>query len=58
MSSDRKQQTVAVVGASPKPERIIMNPDAENDDLAAKARKHGIEVMEGYTLVMLASGTF
>jgi hypothetical protein len=35
-----------------------MNPGAENDDLIAKARKHDIEVMEGYTLVMLGSGTF
>ena len=41
-----------------KPARIIMNPGAENDDLAAKARKHGIEVVEGCTLVMLGSGTF
>jgi hypothetical protein len=24
---------------------IIMNPGAENDDLAAKARKHGTEVV-------------
>jgi len=35
-----------------------MNPGAENDDLAAKARKHGIEVVEGCTLVMFGSGTF
>jgi len=41
-----------------KPARIIMNPGAENDDLAAKARKHAIEVVEGCTLVMLGSGTF
>jgi predicted CoA-binding protein len=41
-----------------KPARIIMNPGAENDDLAAKARKHGIEVVEGCTLAMLGSGTF
>jgi uncharacterized protein len=41
-----------------KPARLIMNPGAENDDLAAKARKHGIEVVEGCTLVMLRSGTF
>ena len=41
-----------------KQSRIIMNPGAENDDLAAKARKHHIEVMEGCTLVMLGSGTF
>ena len=41
-----------------KPPRIIMNPGAENDDLAAKSRKHGIEVVEDCTLVMLRSGTF
>jgi predicted CoA-binding protein len=41
-----------------KPERIIMNPGAENDDLARSAREHGIEVVEGCTLVMLRSGTF
>jgi hypothetical protein len=35
-----------------------MNPGAENDDLATKARKHGIEVVEGCTLVTLGSGTF
>ncbi|MEP6699151.1 MAG: CoA-binding protein [Verrucomicrobiota bacterium] len=41
-----------------KPRRIIMNPGAENDALAAKAREAGIEVVEGCTLVMLRSGTF
>ena len=40
------------------PRRIIMNPGAENDDLAEKARQRGIEVVEGCTLVMLRSGTF
>jgi hypothetical protein len=35
-----------------------MNPGAENDDVTAKARKHGIEVMEGCRLVMLGSWTF
>lgn len=40
------------------PRRIIMNPGAENDDLAAKAHEHGIEVVEGCTLVMLQSGQF
>jgi hypothetical protein len=29
---------------SPKPARITMNPGAENDDITAKARKHGIAV--------------
>jgi predicted CoA-binding protein len=41
-----------------KPARIIRNPGAENDDLAAKARKRGIEVVEGGTLVMFGGGTF
>ena len=41
-----------------RPRRIIMNPGAENGDLAVKAREHNIEVVEGCTLVMLRSGTF
>ncbi len=41
-----------------KPRRIIMNPGAENDDLAEKARAAGIEVVEGCTLVMLQVGDF
>ena len=41
-----------------KPRRIIMNPGAENDPLAEKARKNGIEVVEGCTLVMLRTGQF
>ena len=44
--------------AAAKPRRIIMNPGAENDDLAAAAEQSGIEVVEGCTLVMLRSGTF
>ena len=45
-----------IVGA--KPRRIIMNPGAENDALAEKARGRGIEVVYDCTLVMLRSGTF
>jgi predicted CoA-binding protein len=41
-----------------KPRRIIMNPGAENEDLAEKAREAGIEVVEGCTLVMLQVGNF
>lgn len=43
---------------SAKPRRIIMNPGAENADLAEKAEAAGIEVVEDCTLVMLGSGTF
>lgn len=40
------------------PRRIILNPGAENDDLANAAHERGIEVVEGCTLVMLTTGTF
>lgn len=40
------------------PQRIIMNPGAENEELAAAASGAGIEVVEGCTLVMLRSGLF
>lgn len=41
-----------------QPRRIIFNPGAENDALAAAARAAGIETVEGCTLVMLDAGTF
>jgi predicted CoA-binding protein len=41
-----------------KPERIIFNPGAENDELAQLAKKNGIEVVEACTLVMLSIGNY
>lgn len=41
-----------------KPRRLIMNPGAENEALATKARAAGIEVTTGCTLVMLRAGVF
>ena len=41
-----------------KPRRIIMNPGAENENLAEEARAAGIEVVEDCTLVMLQTGSF
>lgn len=41
-----------------KPRRIIMNPGAENAELAEQAEEAGIEVVEGCTLVMLQTGQF
>jgi len=41
-----------------KPRRIILNPGAENDNLARKAEAAGIEVVEGCTLVMLQTNSF
>ena len=45
-----------IVAAQPR--RIIMNPGAENDDLAAKAAAAGIEVEYACTLVLLQTGAF
>src|SRR5262245_59136638 len=45
-----------IVGANPQ--RIIMNPGAENEALAEAASSAGIEVVEGCTLVMLKTGVF
>ncbi len=39
-----------------RPRRIIFNPGAENEDLAAQAEPRGIEVVHGCTLVMLQNG--
>jgi predicted CoA-binding protein len=41
-----------------KPKRIIMNPGAENPELAKAAHAQGLEVLEACTLVMLKTGQF
>ncbi|MEO6612321.1 MAG: CoA-binding protein [Chitinophagaceae bacterium] len=41
-----------------KPKRIIFNPGAENDELAALARKQGAQPLEACTLVMLSTGQY
>jgi predicted CoA-binding protein len=43
---------------SARSRRIIMNPGAENPELARRAKPAGIEVVEGCTLVMLRSRRF
>lgn len=40
------------------PQRIIFNPGAENEELAALAREKGIRVMEACTLVLLSTGQY
>lgn len=40
------------------PKRIIFNPGAENDELAALAKQHNIQTIEACTLVMLASARY
>lgn len=41
-----------------KPERIVFNPGAENEELATIAEKAGIQVMEACTLVLLSTGQY
>ena len=40
------------------PKRIIFNPGTENDEFMVLARKNGIEVVIGCTLVMLSINTY
>jgi uncharacterized protein len=41
-----------------KPKRIIFNPGTENETLEKLAEDHGIETVEGCTLVMLRSNQY
>lgn len=41
-----------------EPQRIVINPGAENPQLEMEAQEQGIEVLRGCTLVMLSTGTF
>lgn len=40
------------------PKRLIFNPGTENDELETLAENHGIETVEGCTLVMLSIGNY
>lgn len=50
------QMADALLKASPR--RVIMNPGAENPELAATLRSAGIDVQEACTLVLLNTGQF
>jgi predicted CoA-binding protein len=41
-----------------QPKRIIFNPGTENPELMRLAAEHGIETVEGCTLVMLSIGGY
>ena len=43
---------------SQKPKRIIFNPGAENDQLAAMAEENGILSQQACTLVLLSTGQY
>ncbi len=55
-----KQRSDAMIQdiVAARPRRIIMNPGAENDDLAEEARRAGILVNYDCTLVLLQTGKF
>jgi len=57
LGSARSEPLISEIIRS-NPRRIIMNPGAENPQLAAKAKANGIEIVEGCTLVMLRAKTF
>jgi hypothetical protein len=40
-----------------KPNRIIFNPGAENQDFARKAKANGADVLNACNLVMLSTGS-
>ena len=56
----RKQRSDPLIEeiVAAKPRRIIMNPGAENEDLARKAEAAGITVDYACTLVLLQTGAF
>ena len=56
----REERSTPLIGEiiAAAPERIIMNPGAENAALAIRAEKAGIEVVENCSLVMLRTGKF
>ena len=41
-----------------KPRRVIFNPETEHPENMAVLKKHGIEVQEACTLVLLATGQY
>lgn len=43
---------------SQNPKRIIFNPGAENEELAAMAKNKGVPTMEACTLVLLSTGQY
>jgi predicted CoA-binding protein len=54
----RHQQEYYNYILSLKPKRIIFNPGAENDELAALAKQKGIQPIEACTLVMLSTNQY
>jgi len=56
--NSRNQEAFHNYILSLKPQRIIFNPGAENDQLAKMAEDRKIKVINDCTLVMLSSGYF
>jgi len=57
LNPDHQQQYYDYI-LSLKPKRIIFNPGAENDELAALAVKNGIKPVEACTLVLLSTNQY
>ena len=54
--ANQKQYYDYIISLHPK--RLIFNPGAENEELAALAREKGIQPMEACTLVLLSTGQY
>lgn len=58
LNRDHQQAYYNYILSELKPERIIFNPGAENDELRRKAEAQGIETLNACTLVMLQTGQY
>ena len=56
--SPGKQMSVIHDIVAVRPRRVIFNPGAENEWAAERLTRHGIEVVEACTLVLLTTGQF
>ena len=56
--SPEKQEPVIRDILAAAPRRVIFNPGTENPEVYAELSRHGIEVQEACTLVLLSTGQF
>ena len=56
--SPEKQASVLQDIVAVRPRRVIFNPGAENARAAETLTRHGVEVVEACTLVLLTTGQF
>ena len=55
-ANNQKEYYDYIISLNPK--RIVFNPGAENEELAALSKQHNIQTMEACTLVLLSTGQY